>query len=87
MDKNERLTMELEHCLNTIEFLHGCLTDPAHFKYAHPKLTIQRIKRLRKIVGPRTYCHHSHVDPACPQCQNGVRNRAIALRVCREEEK
>jgi hypothetical protein len=34
MNKNERLMMELEHCLNTIEFLHGCLTDPAHFKCA-----------------------------------------------------
>jgi hypothetical protein len=63
--------------LNTIEFLHGCLTDPAHFKYAHPKLTIKRIKRLRKIVGPRTYCHHSQVDPACPQCQEGVRTRPL----------
>jgi hypothetical protein len=67
--------------------LHGCLTDPAHFKYSHPKQTIQRIKRLRKIVGPRTYCHHGRVDPACPQCPEGVRNRAIALRVCWEEEK
>jgi hypothetical protein len=79
--------MELEQCLNTIEFLHGCLTDPAHFKYAHPKQTIQRIKRLRKLIGPRNYCHHNPVDPDCPQCQEGVRNRAIALRVCREEEK
>jgi hypothetical protein len=87
LDKNERLMKELEHCLNTIEFLHGCLTDPAHFKYSHPKLTIKRIKRLRKIVGPRNYCHHSPVDPACPQCQQGVQNRAIAHRVCPEEEK
>ena len=86
MDKNERLLLELEQCLNTIEFLHGCLTDPAHFKYAHPRLTIQRIKRLRKLIGPRNYCHHSHVDPDCRQCQEGVRNRAIALRVYREQE-
>jgi hypothetical protein len=78
--------MELEHCLNTIEFLHGCLTGPAHFKYAHPKLTIKRIKRPRKIVGPRNYCHHSHVEPACPQCHEGVQNRAIAFRVCRRRK-
>jgi hypothetical protein len=87
MDKNERLMKELEHCLNTIEFLHGCLTYPAHFKYSHPKLTIQHIKRLRKIVGPRTYCHHTLVGPACPQCHEGVQNRAIALRIWPEEEK
>jgi hypothetical protein len=85
MDKKERLVKELEHCLNTIEFLHGCLIDPAHFKYVHPKLTIKRIKRLRKIVGPRNYCHHNRVDPACPQCQEGVQNRAIAYRVCPKE--
>jgi hypothetical protein len=39
------------------------------------------------IGGPRNYCHHIPVDPACPQCQEGVQNRAIALRVCPEEEK
>jgi hypothetical protein len=72
----EALMDELEQSLNTIEFLYGCLTEPAVYKHAYPSITAECIEHLRKIVGPRNYCVHSNTQPGCPSCQEGARKRA-----------
>lgn len=72
----EQLLDELEQNLNTIEFLYGCLTDPT-YKHAYPEMTVERIERLRKIVGPRHYCIHSFRDPNCERCMKGEERRAL----------
>ena len=72
----EQLLGELEQALNKIEFLHGCLTDST-YKYAYPRMTLEHIDRLRKIVGPRHYCIHSFRDPNCERCTKGEERRAL----------
>lgn len=73
----EELLNELEQNLNTIEFLHGCLTDPT-YKYAYPWMTVERIERLRKIVGKRNYCLHSApTEPGCRGCIDAAKRREL----------
>jgi hypothetical protein len=61
----EQLMLELEGALAAIEFMHGCLTEKNH-KYAYPEMTVQKMKRLRKLVGERHGCVHSSGACGCP---------------------
>lgn len=73
----EELLLELEQSANTIEFLHGCLTEPKHYKYLYPEMTVERLQRLRLIVPRREYCFHG--APSCPICKDEVARRQAVL--------
>jgi hypothetical protein len=53
--------------ISTIEFLHGCLTNPV-FEYAYPEQTAQVLERLRALAPPLPMCVHSRMTRDCPAC-------------------
>jgi hypothetical protein len=59
----------LDQAVHTIEFMHGCLTDPEHYSYAYPEQTIARIRQFRELVPARPGCVHSVTNQDCPGCR------------------
>lgn len=73
----EFLKDELDNALGTIEFLHGCLTEPQTYLYLYPSMTEAKIERLRSILqGREPKCVHSKTVPGCASCAQGVLIRA-----------
>lgn len=58
----------LERAANTIEFLHGCLTNDM-YRYEHPEQTEQMLEEIEALIGERGYCLHSNFDPECSSCR------------------
>lgn len=64
---------ELEHALHeaiwTVEFLHGCLTSPHVYAYAHPVMTHETLERWQKLAPTPPLCFHSKTQAGCPACE------------------
>lgn len=56
MNTTEAIIFLLQDALrsaqSTINFLHNCLTDPAHCKYVYPEHTMKIIKELEHFATP-----------------------------------
>lgn len=61
----------IEQAIHTIEFLHGCLTDPS-YKYAYPEQTLDRVKYLEALYNRQGGCAHSMRKRDCPNCVERV---------------
>ena len=63
---------QLEQAYNTIEFLHGCLTDP-QYKYAYPEQTMQRLEKIASLINiNNNYCVHSNFVESCDGCKHRI---------------
>lgn len=69
------LTDALEQAQSTVEFLHGCLTDPL-FQYAYPEMTARHLERWHELAPRAPGCVHSRTYEDCPSCQHRVRRAA-----------
>lgn len=62
----------LQQAQNTVEFMHGCLTDKT-YKYAYPEMTFSNLAEWGKLAPrPAMYCAHSRRQLDCPSCQTHV---------------
>lgn len=66
-DREVLLEDALIQSIQTIEFLHGCLTDD-HYSYKYPEQTEKRLKYLKKLVPMPPTCYHSMTVEGCPAC-------------------
>lgn len=59
----------LNKAVNTIEFMHECLTNP-HYKYTYPDQTFKTIGEIRAIVPKPVSCCHAGPSPGreCAGC-------------------
>ena len=58
----------LRQAQNTVEFLHGCLTDPKGFNYAYPSHTLVYLKEWDQLAPRSPYCIHSFFKEDCEGC-------------------
>jgi hypothetical protein len=57
----------LRQAQSTVEFLHGCLTQPG-YEYAYPEMTERRLQEWSELA-PRTEpCVHSRTEEGCESC-------------------
>lgn len=66
----DELRYELRQAISTVEFLHGCLTDPI-FEYAYPEMTLARIEKWKPLIegGPECTAEKfssKHSSGVCP---------------------
>lgn len=59
----------VHQAIHTIEFLHGCLTDPI-FQYAYPEQTLNHLEQLRELAPPPELCVHSFHKEGCASCES-----------------
>jgi len=73
---------------HTISFMHGCLTEPKHYKYAYPELTEQRFEEFRKLYNEddRKPCYHSMIKNDCPSCVSFVTRQQLKKQLKEEIE-
>lgn len=68
MTPEDVLRHELAQACGTIEFLHGCLTDPV-YKYAYPQQSLDHLKTIRALAAGGPECSAGlssrHTGP-CP---------------------
>lgn len=70
----EAYVLQLEDALyqayNSIEFLHGCLTEPGLYRYDYPQMTQRGLARIHELLPPRpSLCVHSVRKPGeCVSC-------------------
>lgn len=66
----DELRHELDQALGTIEFLHGCLTEPDLFKYAYPEMTLEKVERWKELAKGAPECtarfSSTHPKGICP---------------------
>ena len=73
--REQQLEAELYQAIDTVEFLHGCLTDPV-FCYAYPEMTLSRLEKWRALLPERPeFCLHSCYDNNCESCKFGAEMR------------
>lgn len=81
--REDVLETMLDQAIGTIEFLHGCLTDPhvdgvpGGFTYGYPEQTLARLVEFRTILPESRVCFHSKSVEGCEGCAQGERHRAI----------
>lgn len=63
----------LHGAVSTINFLHGCLTDPI-FKYTYLDHTENTLSEIEGLVGRREYCIHSFFFEGCSSCKDRIDN-------------
>jgi hypothetical protein len=61
------LAEALHQAQQTVQFLHGCLTDPK-YKYAYPEQTEQRLEEWAALAPLPATCHHSFTKAGCESC-------------------
>lgn len=80
-DRIEELEEALHQAQGTVEFLHGCLTDPVGYSYDYPEQTIEHLARWAELAPCPPMCVHSRTTPGCESCEDHVRRvRARAER-------
>ena len=62
----------LQQAQHTIEFMHGCLTDPEGYKYAYPSHVLETLKQFHKLAPTRKGCFHSWPEHGCEQCSDSM---------------
>lgn len=81
--REDYLEVLLQQAQSTIEFLHGCLTEPhvegisGGYTYGDPEMTLKRLAQFEKAVGRPQWCLHSRTHTDCEACQAGARAREI----------
>src|ERR1035437_1892692 len=86
------LEPELRQAQSTVEFLHGCLTDPI-FAYDYPDQIEHHLRLWSRLAPQPPYCVHSVHKPDCASCTDHIarmtqRSRALeTLGLNREYEK
>lgn len=58
----------LRQAQNTVNFLHGCLTDP-QFSYAYPEMTLSNLEHWSKLAPVPPGCAHGRHHEDCEPCQ------------------
>lgn len=66
----------LQQAVWTIEFLHGCLTDPI-YSYGYPEQTLGRLEEFRSALPERQICFHSKHTEGCAGCAQAQRHREV----------
>lgn len=65
----DELRYELRQAISTVEFLHGCLTDPT-FEYAYPEMTLERFGKWKSLIEGSPECtareSSRHPSGVCP---------------------
>ncbi len=75
------LEAELQQAMHTIKFLHMCLTQPKHAKYAYPNQTIQELEFWEKILPKEVMCEdHVFLSVHKKNCLACVKARKHYLR-------
>jgi hypothetical protein len=69
--KEMQLAEDVERAINTINFLHNCLTDK-QFVYTYPEHTKATIEKLKEYQFPFRYCGHSVYHKDCKSCEQRV---------------
>lgn len=81
--REDVLEAMLSQAISTIEFLHGCLTDPhvegvsGGYEYAYPEQTVRWLQEFRAAVPERQPCIHSKHVEGCEGCVEGARWREV----------
>lgn len=60
----------------TIEFLHGCLTNPI-YSYDYPGQTVKHLADFSDVLPEQFFCVHSVTQSDCPSCAQGARYREV----------
>lgn len=74
--REEVLEVMLGQAVSTIEFLHGCLTDPI-YRYDYPEQTERHLVDFKTALPERIFCIHSITQPGCEGCEQGSRHREV----------
>jgi hypothetical protein len=69
--ENELLRAALHQAQWTVEFLHGCLTQPSLYSYNYPIHTMTQLAEWHALSPPPDLCPHSRFDPECRPCVAG----------------
>jgi len=81
------LSQALEQAQHTVEFIHGCLVEPEHYKFAYPEHTARQLEKWARLAPKREGCHHSFWHEGCSECdahREAFRLREWAKEVLRE---
>lgn len=71
------LSNELQIAKNKIEFLHNCLTNPKHYRYAFPDSTEKFLQSAFRLLSEQSYCVHSITKQDCESCQDSLKQQQI----------
>lgn len=74
--REDVLEAMLDQAVSTIEFLHGCLTNPI-YSYDYPEQTLRGLEEFKSILPERDFCGHSITQQDCKSCQHGIRWREV----------
>lgn len=83
VSREELLEVMLDQAVSTIDFLHGCLTQPhvegvpGGYSYGYPEQTEKRLSEFSDALPPRGFCFHSRIDLTCEGCRRGMRHREV----------
>lgn len=65
-----KLEDALHQAIWTVEFLHGCLTNPDLYRYDFPEQTEENLRVWRALTPPPALCAHSKYIPGCAACES-----------------
>lgn len=87
MTRDEAKIVLLEDALrqaqHTVEFMHGCLTEPERYSYMYPDMTLREVERWAKLAPPFKFCVHSKMRTQdCEACEHHYQQMLIRSEAC-----